>query len=192
MSRREVKDFFISYTSSDAKWAEWIAWELEAAGYSVVVQLWDFHPGNDFIAEMERASREAGQTLAVLSPKYFQSRFTEAEWTAAFKKGNLLPVRVVDFDVEGLLSVRVYIDIVGKSEDQAREVLLEGDSPLRLPSALSRSSLSSQARCHQSGTFPISAIRNFSLSGCGEKLVECDKLKSCRTFPIRRPLAEMN
>jgi len=121
-----VKDFFISYTSSDAKWAEWIAWELEAAGYSVVVQLWDFHPGNDFIAEMERASREAGQTLAVLSPRYFQSRFTEAEWTTAFKKGNLLPVRAVDFDVEGLLSVRVYIDIAGKSEDQAREVLLEG------------------------------------------------------------------
>lgn len=121
-----MKDFFISYTSSDAKWAEWIAWELETAGYSVVVQLWDFHPGNDFIAEMERASREAGQTLAVLSPKYFDSRFTEAEWTPAFKKGNLLPVRVVDFDVEGLLSVRVYIDIAGKSEDQAREVLLEG------------------------------------------------------------------
>ena len=121
-----MKDFFISYTSSDAKWAEWIAWELEAAGYSVLVQLWDFHPGNDFIAEMERASREAGQTLAVLSPKYFESRFTEAEWTAAFKKGNLLPVRAVDFDVEGLLSVRVYIDIAGKSEDQAREVLLEG------------------------------------------------------------------
>lgn len=121
-----MKDFFISYTSSDAKWAEWIAWELEAAGYEVVVQLWDFHPGNDFIAEMERASREANQTLAVLSPRYFASRFTEAEWTAAFKKGNLLPVRVVDFDVEGLLSVRVYIDIAGKSEDQAREVLLEG------------------------------------------------------------------
>jgi tetratricopeptide (TPR) repeat protein len=121
-----VKDFFISYTSSDGKWAEWIAWELEAADYSVVVQLWDFHPGNDFIAEMDRASREAGQTLAVLSPKYFQSRFTEAEWTAAFKKGNLLPVRVVDFDVEGLLSVRAYIDVAGKNEDQAREVLLEG------------------------------------------------------------------
>lgn len=121
-----MKDFFISYTSSDAKWAEWIAWQLEAAGYEVVVQLWDFHPGNDFIAEMERASREANQTLAVLSPRYFESRFTEAEWTAAFKKGNLLPVRVVDFDVEGLLSVRAYIDIASKSEDQAREVLLEG------------------------------------------------------------------
>lgn len=121
-----MKDFFISYTGSDAKWAEWIAWELEAAGYSVVVQLWDFQPGNDFVAEMDRASREAGQTLAVLSPRYFQSRFTEAEWTTAFNKGNLLPVRVADFDVEGLLSVRVYIDIAGKSEDQARKVLLEG------------------------------------------------------------------
>jgi len=29
-----VKDFFISYTSADRHWAEWIAWQLEANDYS--------------------------------------------------------------------------------------------------------------------------------------------------------------
>jgi TIR domain len=29
------RDFFISYRSADQPWAEWIAWELEAAGYEV-------------------------------------------------------------------------------------------------------------------------------------------------------------
>jgi len=33
-----VKDFFISYTTADKAWAEWIAWHLEEAGYSTVVQ----------------------------------------------------------------------------------------------------------------------------------------------------------
>ena len=38
----EAADFFVSYTSADRAWAEWIAWQLEAEGYTVVVQAWDF------------------------------------------------------------------------------------------------------------------------------------------------------
>ncbi|MGE0127769.1 MAG: toll/interleukin-1 receptor domain-containing protein [Blastocatellales bacterium] len=121
-----MKDFFISYTSADGAWAEWIAWQLEDAGYSVIIQVWDFRPGSDFIAEMDRATREAQRTIAVLSQKYLRSRFTQAEWGAAFQKGNLLPVRIQDFDVEGLLSARVYIDLAGKDEATARYVLAAG------------------------------------------------------------------
>jgi hypothetical protein len=29
------RDFFISYNQADRTWAEWIAWQLEHAGYSV-------------------------------------------------------------------------------------------------------------------------------------------------------------
>jgi len=121
-----VKDFFISYANADSAWAEWIAWQFEEAGYSVIIQVWDFRPGSDFIAEMDRATREAQRTIAVLSQKYFQSQFTQAEWSVAFRKGKLLPVRILDFDVEGLLSVRVYIDLVGKGEAAARDVLIAG------------------------------------------------------------------
>ena len=39
------RDFFVSYRTADQSWAEWIAWELEAAGYTVFVQAWDFRPG---------------------------------------------------------------------------------------------------------------------------------------------------
>jgi TIR domain len=31
-------DFFISHTAADRAWAEWIAWQLEAAGHQVLVQ----------------------------------------------------------------------------------------------------------------------------------------------------------
>jgi TIR domain len=27
--------FFVSYTSADRTWAEWVAWQLEQAGYQV-------------------------------------------------------------------------------------------------------------------------------------------------------------
>ena len=40
------RDFFISYTQVSRPWAEWIAVQLEAAGYSTVLQAWDFRPGS--------------------------------------------------------------------------------------------------------------------------------------------------
>jgi TIR domain-containing protein len=38
MAPAEMKDFFVSYTSADRSWAEWIAWRLEEAGYGVFIQ----------------------------------------------------------------------------------------------------------------------------------------------------------
>jgi hypothetical protein len=36
-------DFFVSYNSADTKWAEWISWVLEAAGYRVWARSFAFH-----------------------------------------------------------------------------------------------------------------------------------------------------
>ena len=38
-------DFFVSYTSVDRPWAEWITWQLEAGGYQLVMQSWDIIAG---------------------------------------------------------------------------------------------------------------------------------------------------
>jgi hypothetical protein len=60
--------------------------QLEAAGYSTLLQAWDFRPGSDFLHEMQQATSSSGRTIAVLSPAYFGSAFGEAEWRAAFHK----------------------------------------------------------------------------------------------------------
>ncbi|MEW5819096.1 MAG: toll/interleukin-1 receptor domain-containing protein, partial [Cyanobacteriota bacterium] len=67
------KDFFISYNSVDKEFAEWIAWQLEEANYTTVIQAWDFRPGNDFILEMQNAASSANQTIAVLSDNYLNA-----------------------------------------------------------------------------------------------------------------------
>jgi hypothetical protein len=79
-----TKDFFISYNRADKQWAEWIAWTLEEAGYSVVVQAWDFRPGGNFVLDMRRATAESQTTIAVLSESYLKSSYTQPEWAAAF------------------------------------------------------------------------------------------------------------
>ncbi len=124
------RDFFISYVGVNRSWAEWIAVVLEGAGYSTVVQSFDFRPGVDFVHEMQVAASSAGRTIAVLSPAYFGSRFGEAEWRAAFVKdptgelGLLLPVRVEPCRPPGLLASRGYVDLVGVDETGARRKLL--------------------------------------------------------------------
>jgi hypothetical protein len=127
-----MKDFFISYNSADQAWAEWIAGQLEVAGYSTVIQAWDFRPGNNFVLAMQKAATEAQSTLIVLSPDWLTAQFTWPEFAAAFaqdptsEKRKVMPVRVRPCDLSGLLRAIVYIDLVGVEEAEARQRLLEG------------------------------------------------------------------
>jgi tetratricopeptide (TPR) repeat protein len=124
--------FFISYTSADRVWAEWIAWQLEEAGYQVKIQAWDFSPGGNFVVEMQKATVECERTIAVFSPNYFLSEFAEVEWAAAFrldptgKNEKLVPVRIEPCQPPGLLGSIIYIDLVKLDEATARERLLAG------------------------------------------------------------------
>lgn len=126
----EAADFFVSYTNADRAWAEWIAWQLEAEGYQVVVQAWDFTPGHDWVHEMQRATATAKRVVAVLSVAYLESSHGEAEWRAFYaddpsgKRALLLPVRVDPVEPPGLLKTRVYVDLVGTDAAVARAALL--------------------------------------------------------------------
>ena len=127
-----MKDFFISYTSADRAWAEWIAWQLEEAGGTVVIQAWDFRPGSNFVQGMQEAAKGTERTIAVLSPDYLTSLFTQPEWQAAFtqdptgEKKTLLPIRVRECELKGLLAPTVYIDLENLREAKAKELLLDG------------------------------------------------------------------
>ncbi|MBF7081707.1 toll/interleukin-1 receptor domain-containing protein [Desulfallas sp. Bu1-1] len=125
-----MKDFFISYNKADRSWAEWIAWQLEEEGYSTIIQAWDFKAGSNFVLEMDKALKEARRVIAVLSPDYLNALYTYPEWATAFAQDptgtgrNLIPVRVKDCKLSGLLSQVVYIDLVNCSEAEAKDKLL--------------------------------------------------------------------
>jgi tetratricopeptide (TPR) repeat protein len=133
----QKKDFFISYNKADRVWAEWIAWQLEAAGHTTILQAWDFRPSENFVLNMQKATEDSERTIAVLSPDYLKSLYTQPEWAAAFrldptsKNHKLLPVRVRRCKPGGLLGSIVYIDLVGRDRETARKLLLEGVNPER-------------------------------------------------------------
>ncbi|SNQ48480.1 conserved hypothetical protein [Frankia canadensis] len=130
-ARTAGADFFISYTRYDRSWAEWIAWELERAGYRVTIQAWDFVPGNDWRGKMEEAFG-ATRTIAVLSRAYLTSFYGREEWQAAQQadpggfERKLLPVRIEDCERPEPLRTWVSIDLFDLGVNEARRRLLAG------------------------------------------------------------------
>jgi len=124
------KDFFISYNKNDLQIAEWIAWELEEAQYSVIIQAWDFK-GN-WVYEMDKAMKLCKRTIAVLSSNYINASYTFSEWANSFindpkgEKDKIITIRVEDIELEdGILRQLEYVDFVNKTESEAKELLLK-------------------------------------------------------------------
>jgi hypothetical protein len=125
-----IRNYFISYTAADRQWAEWIAWELENAGYTTILQAWDFTPGSHFVTAMHLATQVTERTIAVLSRAYVQSAFSEQEWQAAWSEDpsgaqrKLVVFRIEDCPRPGLLGQVVSEDLFGVGKEMARTRLL--------------------------------------------------------------------
>jgi tetratricopeptide (TPR) repeat protein len=161
MTQDSSKDFFVSYNKADREWAEWIAWQLEAEGYTTVLQAWDFLPGSNFVLDMDKASGQASRTIALLSPDYFASQFTPSEWAAAFaqdptgQQSKLLPIRVKACTLTGLLAQLVYLDLVDLDEKSAAAALRTGIARTRArPSTAPRYPGSTAPAVSQTSHFP--------------------------------------
>jgi hypothetical protein len=58
-------DFFVSHAGRDQGWAEWVAWHLVEAGYTVELDFWDWAVGENFVTKMHEA-------LGAANPRSFQ------------------------------------------------------------------------------------------------------------------------
>jgi TIR domain len=74
-------DVFISYRQggADAGVARQLLHALESDGYVVAIDERDFPANASFLQEMERCIRESRYTVAIVSPRYFESGHTEEE-----------------------------------------------------------------------------------------------------------------
>ena len=127
-----AKDLFISYSKYDEAYATWIAEILESEGISVTIQAWDFLPGDNFVAKINQALIECEKLIIVLSKHYLDSAWCQEEWTSklsqkdALKERRIIPVKIEQVEVKGLLNPIVYINLVDKDEADAKKLILEG------------------------------------------------------------------
>ncbi len=127
-------DFFVSHAGADRAWAEWVAWQLTDAGYTVELDVWDWVAGQNFITAMSDALARCDRVLALFSAAYFdRDRYTTEEWTAALLhqagtgQGRLVPVRVEDVppaDMPPVLQTLLFCDLFGVDAAETRRVLL--------------------------------------------------------------------
>jgi hypothetical protein len=131
----------VSHARRDRAWAEWVAWQLEHAGWDITVELdcWDWHAGDNFVAKMNAALDTCDHMLALFSQAYFEpARWTAEEWTAAFrlakdKPGFLVPVRIDDTPAPGLLGPLIAPALHGRPHEQVRTELLGAIRPTGRP-----------------------------------------------------------
>jgi hypothetical protein len=134
-------DFFISHAGRDTAWAEWLAWQLQQAGYTVELDVWDWAPGEDFVARMQQALARADRLLAVCTEAYFSSVFGGAELRAAFAgsataEGRIVPVLVEPVTLPPLYAPLIHVDLTGLGEAAAAARLrarLAGGRPTAAP-----------------------------------------------------------
>ncbi len=129
-------DFFVSHAGADRAWAEWVAWQLIDAGYTVELDVWDWAAGQNFVTAMSDALERADRVVALFSSAYFErDRYTAEEWSAAVvhvpgaAERRLVPVRVENVPagkVPVVLRPLIARDVFGVSEEQARRTLLAG------------------------------------------------------------------
>ncbi|MGH3695993.1 MAG: toll/interleukin-1 receptor domain-containing protein [Pseudonocardiaceae bacterium] len=57
--RTQSKTIPVSEQLVGRGWAEWIAWQLEDAGFRILLQAWDFVPGSNWISTMHAGVQDA-------------------------------------------------------------------------------------------------------------------------------------
>lgn len=123
-------DFFVSYAGRDQAWAEWVAWHLVEAGYTVELDIWDWAAGENFVTKMQSAVDAANRIVALFSPAYFEDiRYTTEEWTSALVKNDggghrLVPVQVEPCAVPRLLRPLLRVELFDVDEAEAARRLV--------------------------------------------------------------------
>ncbi|MGH3908797.1 MAG: FxSxx-COOH system tetratricopeptide repeat protein [Pseudonocardiaceae bacterium] len=131
-------DFFVSHAGRDHAWAEWVAWHLVEAGYTVELDSWDWTPGENFVTKMHDALDAARRVVALFSPAYFEDlRHTTKEWTSALVMNDegghrLVPVQVEPCAVPRLLRPLLFVELFDVDEGEAgRRLLAAARGPAR-------------------------------------------------------------
>ncbi len=123
-----MSDIFVSYTSTDRAWAQWIARELEALEHTPHVHEWEIGKGENILAWMSARHGDADHVLCVASDAYLKAGYSTlereaGEWRAVDEKraGFMLYVVVAPCVLPPLVRHFKRCELYGIPEDAARQ-----------------------------------------------------------------------
>ncbi|MEU6804850.1 toll/interleukin-1 receptor domain-containing protein [Streptomyces neyagawaensis] len=173
---------YISYAGPDRAWAEWVAWQLQQAGHQALIDVWDWHAGDDFVEAMTRGLDQADVLVALFSTFYFeQGRWTGTEIEAALAQGKRLVPLAIEYvpqdSIPDILANRLRKNLWGLDEATAAAAVLEAVGGSKRP--------------HTPPTFPGAALDGGEGgSGAGPKPSAGAADRSRRGRSVGSPLSE--
>jgi hypothetical protein len=132
---------FISYTSRDREWGQWIGWHLLQAGHEPFVHEWEIGAGENIPRWMEDRLGQADRLLGVFSDAYCEALYSQSERWAAYwqdpggRTGFLVPVeisKVTNWPV--FIEPLKRLSLIGSDESEALKRLLSFLEPPKPPS----------------------------------------------------------
>ncbi|GAA3465411.1 TIR domain-containing protein [Saccharothrix longispora] len=121
-------DFLVGFTAADRRWADWIAWHLRDAGYTVELDADLVRPGKNARDRLEGAFDRADRVVVVLSMEFLRSvdATSGAREYLTEASARTLVVQVDPFPSTPLDAV---VNIVHDSAETARQRLLAAATP---------------------------------------------------------------
>lgn len=124
----ESDPLFISHAEADRAWAEWVAAQLQDAGYEVELDVWHWRSGDDMVVRLSDVL-ERCRVVALFSAAYFEpGRWTEIEWRAVLAapgRDKLVALRIEDVEPPEVVRPLTAPALFGLGEEETRQALLE-------------------------------------------------------------------
>lgn len=123
-------DFFITYHHNDELAARWIAAVLKEVPFSILMDSWDFLPGNQPLEKIEYMTILSRSVLVLLSEQFLKEGVDAVSWQAVTGKFStcdtkgVINLRIDSCEVEKVLGDVPYTDLFGIKEAEVRKRLL--------------------------------------------------------------------
>lgn len=117
MARRKKFDVFLSYSSKDRTWVNYLKEALQGPGLQVWLDHDEIRPGDIFRDALERGLEESKAVALIVSPEAIESGWVEEEYSRALSLAQgkqpplqLIPVILRDAELPGFLATRQWVD----------------------------------------------------------------------------------
>ncbi len=130
-----MKDYYVSYSHDDEEAAMWVSYQISMSGFSTILNTWDYLLGEDFLAKMRQAAPYCKKIVILVSGRALRNILSSDKIKRQFLLGasglenKSIIVRLDLCEIEAYFKGFPYIDLVGLSENEARERLLSGLEP---------------------------------------------------------------
>lgn len=119
---------FVSYRSTDRPWAMSLVARLEGAGLKVFIDQRELVPGDYLAGQLQSALERSRSAVVLVSKGWLESPWCQQEANVLVKRAvedgafKLVPLRLDDSAMPGLLDTRVWLDFNGTTEAEGRNL----------------------------------------------------------------------